>query len=154
MRGHLVRLVLVIVAGATLASCQSVAPAPGPNALATVGPDQVSHVYCRFVAQGSPAISTDVSTDVSPDAVRAFWEQRSLYEHRASIATPAEIAGAWATVAAFTRDELTPAIEAMGYVTIPAIREPDAVAQARVRIAIVDAGCHSIEDPVGDSPAP
>ena len=50
-----------------------------------------------------------------------------------------------ATVAAFTRDELTPAIEALGYARIPDLREPEVVASARVRIAVVDAGCAAVE---------
>ena len=75
--------------------------------------------------------------------MRDFWDARLAYEHRALVASPPAIVADWAMVVAFTHDDLTPSIKALGYTRIPALREPDAVSRARVRIAIVDAGCDS-----------
>ena len=91
------------------------------------------------MATGSPSLSAASSAA----AIKRYWDARRAYEHRALVAAPAEVSADWATVAAFTRDELTPAIEALGYAMVPTISEPDAVSEARVRIAIVDAGCDS-----------
>jgi hypothetical protein len=140
MRRHLAMVLLVVSVALVLGSCQPAPEVPPANALASVGVEQASHLYCRHVARGTPRLPA-VPT---PESIRGFWDARRAFEHAALIASPGAISGDWATVAAFTRDVVTPAIDAMGYVAIPVIAEPDAVAEARVRIAIVDAGCDSL----------
>ncbi len=79
MRGHLVTLGFVVLAGAAVVSCQAATPPPSATALATVGPDQPSHIYCRFVAAGSTALPA-LGPAPSPVSVRLFWVARRAYE--------------------------------------------------------------------------
>ena len=143
-RSSLVLFFVATVVTAGAVACQPESAVPPPTQLATVGVDQPSHLYCRFLATTVVPVSP---VDPTPAELRAFWDARRAFEHRALIAAPAAIAADWALVASFTRDELTPAIEAIGHARVPAIPEPDVVRSARVRIAVVDAGCTAVAPP-------
>ncbi|HKY13837.1 MAG TPA: hypothetical protein VJM33_02860 [Microthrixaceae bacterium] len=127
-------------AGAASPAGGAAAPGQDEALLARAGIEQPSALYCRVIVDAAPALA-DGETSVV--AIRTYWDARRVFEHRALIAAPAIIAGDWGAVAAFTRDELTPAIEAMGYVAVPDIDPPDGIVGSRVRIAAVDEGCRA-----------
>ena len=127
-------------AGAAAPAGGAGAPGAGEAELARAGVDQPSALYCRLVVDGAPLLADGESSAV---AIRTYWDARRVFEHRALVASPAVIAPDWAAVAAFTRDELTPAIEALEYVVVPDIDPPDGIVGSRVRIAAVDEGCRA-----------